>query len=266
MKKIFLIVFLFIAPGLLLCAEDFRFIQITDFHWGPQEHIRRLEAAVAMIRKLPWKIDFIAVTGDLTMENILEPGVTAGIKKTIGKAGLPVHWLPGNHDILPYGTVKRRDETRRIWEKHFSPLAYAVDHKGVRLVFSFLETVREGYTLPGYDGWGWLEQTLRKAGTMPVFLFHHAPPVRDFYFAGMNPQDKDPWGEANRTRYRTVINRHDNVKGIFCGHFHRDDLHWIGSVPLFSAPSIAGYWGRQASFRVYHWQDGRLGYITVYVQ
>jgi UDP-2,3-diacylglucosamine pyrophosphatase LpxH len=81
----------------------------------------------------------------------------------------------------------------------------------------------------------------------------------------MKPQDKDPWGAANRARYRTLVNR-PNVRGIFCGHFHRDDLHWVGNIPLFSAPSIAGYWGRQASFRVYHWQDGRLGYITVYVQ
>jgi hypothetical protein len=30
--------------------------------------------------------------------------------------------------------------------------------------------------------------------------------------------------------------------------------------------SVAGYWGRQASFRLYEYRDGRVGYRTIYLQ
>jgi hypothetical protein len=34
---------------------------------------------------------------------------------------------------------------------------------------------------------------------------------------------------------------------------------------VFACPPVASYWGRQASFRLYEFRDGRLGYRTVYL-
>ena len=264
MRLLFPSVLLFLSVS--LTAGPFRFVQITDLHWGSTEHNRRLSAAITMIRKLPWKIDFLVVTGDLTMENITEPGVAKNIQSEFKKTGLPVRYLAGNHDILGWRGQDRLRESRRVYEKHFSPLAYAIQHKGVVLLFSFMENIREKYTLPGYDAWGWLQASLQRYRTRPVLLFHHSPPTRDFYFAGLQPHNKGPWVAENRGKYQALVNRYGNVKGVFCGHFHRDDLHRIGKVPLYSAPSIAGYWGRQASFRVYTYDNGEISYLTVYVQ
>ena len=263
MKKIIPLLALILC-AFPLSAVKFRFIQITDLHWGPREHSRRIQKAAVMIRNLPWKIDFIAVTGDLSSNNILKKGIISGIKSAFKAARLPVHYLPGNHDILKWGG--NREASKKIYIKNFSPLAYTVRHKGIILAFCFMETVREKYRLRGYNAWSWLSTTLSRCRKYPVLLFHHSPPTRDFYYAGTTPKNKDPWGQKNRDRYRRTVNRFKNVKGIFCGHFHRDDLHRIGSVPLFSAPSIAGYWGRQASFRVYTYDNGNLEYLTVYVQ
>ena len=56
------------------------------------------------------------------------------------------------------------------------------------------------------------------------------------------------------------------VKAVVTGHFHRDELQWMGDIPVFTSPSVAGYWGRQASFRIYEYRDGHLGYRSVYLQ
>jgi UDP-2,3-diacylglucosamine pyrophosphatase LpxH len=56
-----------------------------------------------------------------------------------------------------------------------------------------------------------------------------------------------------------------DVKAVITGHFHRDELHWVGGRPVFAAPPVAGYWGRQASFRLYEYRDGRLSYRTIYL-
>jgi hypothetical protein len=56
------------------------------------------------------------------------------------------------------------------------------------------------------------------------------------------------------------------VQAVITGHFHRDELHWLDGIPIFAAPPVAAYWGRQASFRLYEYRDGRLGYRAVYLQ
>jgi hypothetical protein len=53
---------------------------------------------------------------------------------------------------------------------------------------------------------------------------------------------------------------------VIAGHFHRDELHWVGDVPLFVCAPLAGYWGRQGSYRIYEYKDGRLGYRTQYLE
>ncbi|MDY6906314.1 MAG: hypothetical protein SWH61_16705 [Thermodesulfobacteriota bacterium] len=57
-------------------------------------------------------------------------------------------------------------------------------------------------------------------------------------------------GHEIKEKWKTLINTY-NVKAIVAGHFHRDELHWLGDVPVYIAPPVAGYWGRKAAFRIY---------------
>jgi UDP-2,3-diacylglucosamine pyrophosphatase LpxH len=57
-----------------------------------------------------------------------------------------------------------------------------------------------------------------------------------------------------------------NVKAVIAGHFHRDELHWLENVPLYVSSPVAGYWGRQATFRIYEYSNGKIGYRTQYIE
>jgi hypothetical protein len=105
-----------------------------------------------------------------------------------------------------------------------------------------------------------MEAIFKQAAGKPILLFHHRPAVDDYYEFALHPG----WDPAERRAFETLLRTH-RVRGVVTGHFHRDELHWLEDVPVFAAPPVAGYWGRQASFRLYEYRNGRLGYRTVYL-
>lgn len=82
--------------------------------------------------------------------------------------------------------------------------------------------------------------------------------VEDFYADTLKPG----WPAGARIELARLLGGFD-VKAVITGHFHRDELHWVDGVPVFAGPPAAGYWGRQASFRVYEYENGRVGYRTI---
>jgi UDP-2,3-diacylglucosamine pyrophosphatase LpxH len=73
------------------------------------------------------------------------------------------------------------------------------------------------------------------------------------------------WKLQMRRQWERLVNS-ANVKGVIAGHFHRAEQHWVGDVPLYVAPSVAGFWGRQGSYRIYEYRNGRLAYRTQYLE
>jgi UDP-2,3-diacylglucosamine pyrophosphatase LpxH len=73
------------------------------------------------------------------------------------------------------------------------------------------------------------------------------------------------WRKEVREKWERLLNS-ANVKAVIAGHFHRDEFHWLGEVPLYVAEPVAGYWGRQCTFRIYEYRGGKVGYRTVYVE
>ncbi len=101
----------------------------------------------------------------------------------------------------------------------------------------------------------------RPAGE-PVVIFNHVPSVDDFYDNGTHKG----WGHSeNGQRWSALLNRYP-VKAVIAGHFHRDEFHWIGNVPLYVCPPLASWLGRQAAYRVYKYQDGKIEYLTQYLR
>jgi UDP-2,3-diacylglucosamine pyrophosphatase LpxH len=105
----------------------------------------------------------------------------------------------------------------------------------------------------------WIEHSLSRLKDEQVLLFHHQPSVQDFYLNKVH----ESWPEIMRNYWSDLLNKYQ-VEAVIAGHFHRDEHHFLGEVPLFVSPSIAGFWGRQASYRIYHYQKGKLTYQTVY--
>lgn len=233
------------------------FVQITDTHFGRQWHHERLEKAITAINKLPMPVACVIHTGDVGADNMDQPEkVNAGFK-ILKKLKPPLHMLAGNHDILP----KRPTSTLEASLKRIGPLCTKVDYHGVRFLLIYTEPLAGRINIPGYDPIKWLSSELQNAGNLPVIVCHHRPSINDFY----NNRVQSGWPEPQQTQWREYLNS-ANVKAIIAGHFHRDELHWVGNIPVYVGQPIAAYWKRQASFRIYQYKDGKLSYRTQYIQ
>jgi 3',5'-cyclic AMP phosphodiesterase CpdA len=242
-------------PGGAIAQDVLRFVQITDTHLGDRDHLERTRSLVAMINRLPLSIDFVVHTGDIFADGV-PSGARAQLASVFASLTPPIYFLPGNHDIpstdLAGGAA--------VFRREVGPLVHRAEHRGVVLVFAYTEPMATGTALPGYDPYVEIESALSGAGGKPVLFFHHRPAAEDFYNNFVHPG----WEPAGRTRLEDLLRRHP-VKAVVTGHFHRDELQWVGDVPVFTAPPVASYWGRQASVRIYEYSGGRLSYRSVYL-
>ncbi len=253
----YLLVFMFTASAQQQREPvDFWFAQITDLHQSKAEADKRIEAAVAEINNTPMKLEFVAVTGDLTADKTADESVMGQLASSLQKLNTSYWIVPGNHDI------DRKDPTTSIkqLEGVFGPSHGKVEHQGVVFLFVNTDPLARGYRVEGYDPMDWLETELKTAGEKPVIIFHHEPSVEDYY----NNKTHRVWHPERRAAWQKLLNAY-NVKGVIAGHFHRGEQHWLGDVPLYVAPPVVGYWGRQGSYRLYHYRDGKLSYTTQYL-
>jgi 3',5'-cyclic AMP phosphodiesterase CpdA len=235
----------------------FYFVQITDTHFGDRDHLERTRRLVEQINRLPYEIVCVVHTGDIFADNITDAGVRDAGLGVLGRLKAPLHLLPGNHDILE----KDIETTAAAYTRHIGPLSRQAEYHGVVFILAYTEPLAMGFAVNGYDTLRELESALKRSVGKPVLLFHHRPAVDDYYeFAG-----SPAWNPAARAALEERLAAYD-VKAVITGHFHRDELHWVGGRPVFAAPPVAGYWGRQASFRLYEYRDGQLSYRTVYLR
>ena len=204
------------------------------------------------------KVEFIVHTGDIVMNEIENSEVVEKSLSVMGQLKAPMHYIAGNHDIL---AGDKRKTTANIYKNRYSPLYDKAEYKGIVFLFMYSIPLAEGFVLEGYEPLEWLKQTLEESADKPVIIFHHVPSVEDFY----NNQMHNGWPEAMRQQWTTLLNSH-NVKAVIAGHFHRDEHHWLGEVPLYVSGPVAGYWGRQATFRVFEYRNGKISYRTQYIQ
>lgn len=253
----------FLLLGLLAlpaqaARDHFYFVQITDTHFGSDDNLERGRRVVERINQLPMPVAFVVHTGDILADLILDPRVVDQTLEVMSGLQPPLYYIPGNHDIHKDDA----DKALAVYRERFGPLVQVEEIGGVVAIYIYVEpAARDWPVIPGYDPLAELEKALTQAGDRPVLLFQHTPPVGGF-FRNMLQRG---WAEEQRQRWEQLVTGHQ-VKGIFTGHYHKDELHWVGEVPLFVAAPIAGYWGRQASFRVYEYRDGQISYRTLYLE
>jgi DNA repair exonuclease SbcCD nuclease subunit len=236
-------------------SKPLYFAQLTDTHLESDADWQRTEKAIETINNLPFDLSFVAVTGDVFSDNWNDPQAVKRAKELFEKIPIPCRILPGNHDI-DYS----KEDSIRSWQKAFGPLFQEASYGGAG--FAFVYTVplaREDTPLP-FKPLENLRAYLQKDPKRPTFVFTHIPSAEDFYNNEMHPG----WPEKNEKAWEEVLGA-GNVKAVITGHFHRDEMHWIGDIPLFVCPPIADTWGRQAALRVYDYENGHLSYRTLYL-
>lgn len=240
-------------------SAHFYFIQITDTHLGVNHNELRVQKTVEAINNLPIEIEFVAHTGDITEERLANEAVKKNTLSLLSKIKAPLHYAAGNHDI----TRRNRDITAQIFRDKFGELITQQEYNGVVCVFMYTEPLSKNFVFQDYKPLEELEVILKQSSGKPVIIFHHSPSVNDFYRNRMHAG----WKQAVRQQWVELINRY-NVKGVIAGHFHRDEHHWLGKVPLYVSSSVGDTLrrGRQTTYRVYEYKDGRIGYRTQYLK
>jgi predicted MPP superfamily phosphohydrolase len=238
--------------------KGFYFVQITDTHLGIPGNRARTKQVVAAVNRLPMEILCVVHTGDIIdRKKRLDAGVLADVASIFKGLEPVVHFLPGNNDI----NLEVPQKSRADYERYFGSLISRAEYHGVVFLFAYTDPLRKSVAMEGYDPLGAIQMQLEAANGKPVILFHHGPSVDDFY----NNRFHGGWAKKTKENWVTLINQY-NVKAVITGHFHRDEFHWLGEVPLYVSPPVAKKWGRQACFRIYEYQDGRIGYTTQYLE
>lgn len=237
-------------------AEPFYFVQMSDTHWGAKDGVALTRRAVAVINALPVPVECVVHTGDIFADNIRKETVIREGKAALSGLKVPIHFVPGNHDIL----ASNPRETGAAFEAALGPMASTAEYRGVFFIFLFTEPLRSDYRLPDYDPMRWLTAQLKAAAGRPVLLFYHAPQVADFHHNRFFPG----WSDKTRLKWEKIL-AGGSVQAIITGHFHRDELHWVGDIPMYVGEPVSRFWERQPAIRLYEYRDGRLGYRTLYL-
>ncbi len=116
-------------------SRPFTFLQISDSHIGfskpaNPDALGTLREAIAKIRTLPEKPAFMVHTGDITHLSKDEEFDQAD--QIIKEAGLPVFYVPGEHDVIDEG--RGRSYLARYGAGAMGAGWHSFDHEGVHYI------------------------------------------------------------------------------------------------------------------------------------
>lgn len=215
-------------------TTPFTFVQISDSHVGfmkpanPDTRVT-LREAVAKVKALPQAPDFIIHTGDISQ--LSKPDEFDDADQILREAGLPVFYVPGEHDMLD-------DENGRLYLSRYGKSAkgagwFSFDHAGVHFVglVNVANLKAGGMGSLGPDQLVWLKQDLaaRPAST-PIVVFAHIPLwtiARDW-----------GWGTDDAGEALTYLARFGSVT-VLNGHIHQVMQKVEGRVAFHTANSTA---------------------------
>jgi 3',5'-cyclic AMP phosphodiesterase CpdA len=215
-------------------AKGFTFVQISDSHVGfnkpANPHaLDTLKEAIDHVKALSAKPAFMLHTGDIS--HLSKPEEFDNADQLIKGAGLDVHYVPGEHDILDEGTGKAYLE--RYGKNAKGSGWYSFDQNGVHFIglVNVANLKAGGLGSLGGEQLEWLEQDVKglKAST-PIVVFAHIPLWTVYPEWGWGTEDSAvALGYLKRFGSVTVLN----------GHIHQLMQKVEGNVTFHTARSTA---------------------------
>jgi Icc protein len=187
--------------------------QLSDPHIrvGPDDtgSAAALTKAVDRLLALDPLPDAVLVSGDLA------EGATAAeykrVRELLAPLPMPVHVLPGNHDVLD-------------WDG-----PYAADCGELRLVAC--DTTIDGRD-DGHLDLDWLDAQLAQS-TVPTIVAMHHPPL----LTGIGGMDAIGLPELERAALGALLARSPHVRRVIAGHVHRAAFATLGGCAVVTCPS-----------------------------
>ena len=209
------------------------FLQISDSHMGFDKPanpnvIGTLEEAIGKIKALRVKPSFMIHTGDIT--HLSKPSEFDDADRIISQAGLDVHYVPGEHDILDEDVKLYRERCGRGsqgggW--------YSFDANGVHFIglVNVANLKAGGQGSLGEEQLAWLADDLNgRSASAPVVVFAHIPLWTVYPTWG--------WGTEDSGRALDALRRFGSVT-VLNGHIHQVMQKVEGNVTFHTASSTA---------------------------
>lgn len=215
-------------------ATSFTFLQISDSHVGfdkaANPHaIDTLKEAVDHVKALPQRPAFMLHTGDIT--HLSTAAQFDNASQLIGSAGLDVHYVPGEHDIVDEGTGKAYLE--RFGKATKGNGWYSFDQNGVHFIglVNVANLKAGGLGFLGPDQLEWLEDDLKALkDSTPIVVFAHIPLWSIYPSWG--------WGTDDAAIALGYLKRFGSVT-VLNGHIHQLMQKVEGNVTFHTARSTA---------------------------
>ncbi|MBF9234643.1 metallophosphoesterase family protein [Microvirga alba] len=215
-------------------SSPLTFLQISDSHIGfdrppNTDALATLREAVAKLKTLPGKPSFMVHTGDIS--HLSREKEFDDADQLIKEVGLPVFYVPGEHDVLDEGAGKLYRE--RYGKGSKGAGWYSFDQDGVHFIglVNVVDLKAGGLGNLGEDQLKWLEGDVRGlSASTPIVVFAHIPLWSVYPEWG--------WGTDDGARALSYLKRFGSVT-VLNGHIHQIMQKVEGNVAFHTARSTA---------------------------
>lgn len=214
--------------------SPFTFLQISDSHVGfskpaNPDALATLREAVARIKALPRKPSFMLHTGDIS--HLSKDEEFDNADQIIREAGVPVFYVPGEHDLLD-------DEQGKSYRERYGKGTrgagwYSFDQQGVHFIglVNVVNLKAGGLGNLGAEQLEWLEGDVAGLSSCtPIVVFAHIPLWTVYPEWG--------WGTADGAQALSYLKRFGSLT-ILNGHIHQVMQKVEGHVAFHTARSTA---------------------------
>src|ERR1700719_3426694 len=223
------------AEAATAAAQSFTFAQISDSHIG--FHVKpvnldalvTLKEAIARVGALPTKPAFMIHTGDIT--HLSKPDQFDDAAQAIGSAGLDVHYVPGEHDLLD--ETPGKSYLDRYGKNTNGAGWYSFDQNGVHFIglVNGVNLKAGGLGLLGAEQLAWLaDDVMGLSASTPIVVFAHIPLWTISADWG--------WGTDDAEQALSHLKRFGSVT-VLNGHIHQLMQKVEGHVSFYTARSTA---------------------------
>jgi len=215
-------------------TAPFTFLQISDTHIGfakaaNPDPVATLRQSVAKIRALPVQPDFVLHTGDIS--HLARPEQFDLAQQVLGECGLPIHFVPGEHDMVD-------GNDPRPYIARFAPEAkgngwYSFNARGVHFValVNVVQLGSKGMGTLGADQLAWLQGDLAGlSSSTPIVVLSHFPLWALYPDWG--------WGTEDGATALGLLRRFGSVTALN-GHVHQVQRKVEGHTSFHAARSTA---------------------------
>lgn len=214
--------------------QGLSFLQISDSHVGfakpaNPDALGTLREAIAQVKAMPVKPAFLIHTGDIT--HLSKAGEFDDAAKVIDEAGLPVFYVPGEHDVIDEGLGKAY--LARYGKGTKGAGWYSYDHSGVHFIglVNVLNLKAGGLGNLGAEQLAWLADDVKGlAASTPIVVFAHVPLWTVYPEWG--------WGTDDGAQALSLLKRFGSVT-VMNGHIHQIMQKVEGNVAFHTARSTA---------------------------